>query len=55
VLLEVRFMEGYYMPHIGEVYEKFHPETAGYCIGRLHGGDRLEMETQTEGLWDNDF
>ena len=40
------------MPHIGEVYEKFQPATADFCIVRLHGGGRLEMETQTGGLWD---
>jgi uncharacterized protein YecE (DUF72 family) len=46
------YLEGYYMPHIGEVYKKFQPETADFCIIRLHGGDRLEIETQTGGLWD---
>jgi uncharacterized protein YecE (DUF72 family) len=45
------YLEGYYMPHIGEVYEKFEPATAEFSIIRLHGGDRLEMETQTGGLW----
>jgi uncharacterized protein YecE (DUF72 family) len=45
------YLEGYYMPHIGEVFEKFQPATADFCIIRLHGGDRLEMETQTKGLW----
>ncbi len=45
------FLEGYYMPHIGEVYEKFQPATADFCIIRLHGGDRLEIETKTGGLW----
>ncbi|UCE41655.1 MAG: DUF72 domain-containing protein [Candidatus Aminicenantes bacterium] len=45
------YLEGYYMPHIGEVYEKFQPATADFCIVRLHGGDRLEIETQTGGLW----
>jgi len=39
------------MPHIGEVYEKFKPETADFCIIRLHGGDRLGMEAQTGGIW----
>jgi uncharacterized protein YecE (DUF72 family) len=46
------YLEGYYMPHIGEVYEKFQPATANFCIVRLHGGDRLEIETKTGGLWD---
>jgi uncharacterized protein YecE (DUF72 family) len=47
------YLEGYYMPHIGEVYAKFQPATADFCIIRLHGGDRMEMETQTGGLWNH--
>ncbi len=45
------YLEGYYMPHIGEVYEKFKPSTADFCVVRLHGGDRVEIETATGGLW----
>jgi uncharacterized protein YecE (DUF72 family) len=45
------YLEGYYMPHIGEVFDKFKPETADFSIIRLHGGDRLEMETETRGHW----
>jgi uncharacterized protein YecE (DUF72 family) len=46
------YLEGYYMPHIGEVFAKFHPSAADFCILRLHGSDRLEIETETGGLWD---
>jgi uncharacterized protein YecE (DUF72 family) len=46
------YLEGYYMPHIGEVHQKFKPATANFCVIRLHGGDRLEIETATGGLWD---
>ena len=46
------YLEGYYMPPIGEVFAKFQPATADYCIIRLHGGDRLEIETATGGSWD---
>lgn len=45
------YLEGYYMPHVGEVFEKFRPETADFSIIRLHGGDRLEMEIETGGNW----
>ena len=46
------YLEGYYMPPIGEVYEKFIPAPADFCVIRLHGGDRIEIETATGGLWD---
>jgi uncharacterized protein YecE (DUF72 family) len=45
------YLEGYYMPHIGEVFAKFEPATADFSIIRLHGGDRLEMEEASGGLW----
>jgi uncharacterized protein YecE (DUF72 family) len=45
------YLEGYYMPHIGEVFDKFKPETTDFSIIRLHGGDRLEMEIETGGNW----
>lgn len=45
------YLEGYYMPHIGEVFEKFEPATADFCIIRLHGGDRMEIEKTTGELW----
>jgi uncharacterized protein YecE (DUF72 family) len=45
------YLEGYYMPHISEVFDKFKPETADFSIIRLHGGDRLEMEIETGGNW----
>jgi uncharacterized protein YecE (DUF72 family) len=45
------YLEGYYMPPIGEVFAKFQPATADFCIIRLHGGDRAEIESTTGGLW----
>jgi uncharacterized protein YecE (DUF72 family) len=45
------YLEGYYMPSIAELFEKFKPVTADFCIVRLHGGDRMEIETKTGGLW----
>lgn len=46
------YLEGYYMPHIGDVFAKFQPATTDFCIIRLHGGDRMEIESATGGLWD---
>ena len=45
------FLEGYYMPPIAGVFEKFKPVTADFSIVRLHGGDRLEIETETGEVW----
>lgn len=45
------YLEGYYMPHIGEVFEKYKPQTVDFSIIRLHGGDRLEIEMETGGNW----
>jgi uncharacterized protein YecE (DUF72 family) len=45
------YLEGYYMPPIGDVYEKFKPETADFSIIRLHGGDRQQIEAETGNLW----
>ena len=46
------YLDGYYMAPIGQVFERFRPATAGFQIIRLHGGDRLEIETETAGVWD---
>jgi len=46
------FLDGYYMPPIGRVFETYAPETAGFQIIRLHGGDRLEIEAETGQVWD---
>ncbi|UCG50969.1 MAG: DUF72 domain-containing protein [Candidatus Latescibacterota bacterium] len=45
------YIEGYYMPPIGEVFEEYQPATADHCVIRLHGGDRLEMEQATGEVW----
>jgi uncharacterized protein YecE (DUF72 family) len=46
------YLEGYYMPPIGQVFDRFKPETAPFQIIRLHGGDRAEMEAETGSVWD---
>ncbi len=45
------FLEGYYMPPIGQVFESHHPPTADFSIIRLHGGDRQEIEKETGEVW----
>lgn len=45
------YLEGYYMPHISEVFDKYKPETANFAIIRLHGGERLEIEVKTSMIW----
>jgi len=46
------YLEGYYMPPIGQVFDRFTPETAPFQIIRLHGGDRAEIEAETGSVWD---
>ena len=41
------YVHGYFMPPIGEVFDKFKPETASFQVIRLHGGDRAEIEGRT--------
>jgi uncharacterized protein YecE (DUF72 family) len=45
------YLDGYYMPPIGEVFEKYRPGTASFQVIRLHGGDRLEIEGETAEVW----
>ncbi len=45
------YLDGYYMPPIGKVFEDFAPETAAFQVIRLHGGDRLEIEGETGEVW----
>jgi uncharacterized protein YecE (DUF72 family) len=46
------YLDGYYMPPIGQVFERFAPSTADFQVIRLHGGDRLEIENETGEVWD---
>lgn len=45
------YLEGYYMPPIATIFEKFRPRTADFAVVRLHGGDRLEIEKETGEVW----
>jgi uncharacterized protein YecE (DUF72 family) len=45
------YLDGYYMPPIGKVFEENHPKPAPFCVVRLHGGDRGEIEKETGEVW----
>lgn len=45
------YLEGYYMPPIGSIFEDYRPKTAPFCVIRLHGGDRGEIEKATGEVW----
>ncbi len=45
------YLEGYYMPPIGQVFETHRPPTADFAVIRLHGGDRREIEKETGEVW----
>ncbi len=45
------YLEGYYMPPIGDVFEKYMPTPADVCVIRLQGGDRSEIEKETGEIW----
>jgi uncharacterized protein YecE (DUF72 family) len=45
------YLEGYYMPPIREILERFHPATADHALVRLHGPDRKGIEEASGGDW----
>lgn len=45
------FLQGYYMPPIWEVYEKFSDRIKGKVVIRLHGPNRSDIEEASEGNW----
>lgn len=45
------YLDGYYMPPIGEVFKKYFPATADFAVVRLHGGDRKKIEETTGEIW----
>jgi len=46
------YIEGYYMPPIGRIFEKHSPAPAGFSVLRLHGGDRQKIEDLSGEVWD---
>ncbi len=45
------FLQGYYMPSIFDVYEKFKDRLSDPVVIRLHGGDRKDIEARTNNTW----
>jgi len=45
------YLEGYYMPPVGRIFDEFSPETADFSIIRLHGGDRKQIEADAGEVW----
>lgn len=45
------FLQGYYMPPIWEIYEKFRDRIKGKVVIRLHGPNRADIEEVSEGIW----
>jgi uncharacterized protein YecE (DUF72 family) len=45
------FLDGYYMPPVGEIFEKHDTATAGFSVVRLHGPDRQGIEKVTKKIW----
>jgi len=45
------YLDGYYMPPIGTVFETHKPRTAAFNVIRLHGGDRADIEKETGEVW----
>jgi uncharacterized protein YecE (DUF72 family) len=45
------FLDGYYMPPIGEVFAGHDTFTADFTVIRLHGGDRPGIEARTGKNW----
>jgi uncharacterized protein YecE (DUF72 family) len=46
------FLEGYYMPHIADVFSKQDTTTPAGTVVRLHGPDRQAIEEATDSAWD---
>ncbi|NTW88124.1 MAG: DUF72 domain-containing protein [Desulfobulbaceae bacterium] len=46
------FLQGYYMPSIFEIYEKFKNRLSDPVVIRLHGMDREGIEERTKNIWD---
>ncbi len=45
------YLDGYYMPPIGTIFETYKPAPARFLVIRLHGGDRGEIEKETGEVW----
>ena len=46
------FLQGYYMPSIFPLYERFKEHIDGVSVIRLHGPDRKGIEKKSSAVWD---
>ena len=46
------FLQGYYMPSITEIYERYKHLINDQIVIRLHGYDRKGIEGKTNNFWD---
>ena len=46
------FLEGYYMPPVAGLYDRFADSIRGFTVIRLHGPDRQGMEEKSGSRWD---
>jgi len=47
------FLQGYFMPDIGDIYQKFWSMISATTAIRLHGPDRSDIEERSGGNWNN--
>ncbi len=47
------FSEKLHMPHVWETYEEFGDLLGDFCVFRLLGGDRKEIEAKTKEVWNS--
>jgi len=45
------YIDGYHMPPIGEVFDRYQPAASKPSVIRLHGGDRRGIEKETGEIW----
>jgi uncharacterized protein YecE (DUF72 family) len=47
------FLQGYYMPSITQIYQKFSEHITDLTVIRLHGPDRSDIEKKSGGNWNS--
>jgi uncharacterized protein YecE (DUF72 family) len=45
------FLQGYFMPDISEIYQKYRSMINSVCAIRLHGPNRSDIEEKSKGIW----
>jgi len=49
------FLQGYYMPSITDLYQKYSENIQDLTVIRLHGPDRSDIEKKSKGNWNRIF